>query len=108
MPHVGLVPMLLTSQFNLVICNVSSQSPANLLLVWNNLPFALFNLSVSLVVVLTLISLVVSKEKLELLLPFFSFIKLLKFIFLDNGGRAFRVQMRLIQTDVVLKSVHVL
>ena len=48
---------------------------------WHDLSFTLFYLSVPLEVVLALVRLVITKEKLELLLSFVSNVKLLKFIF---------------------------
>jgi len=62
----------------------------------------------SLTVLLALVCLVIAKEQLKLLLAFLSFVKLLKFISLVLDRRALRVQMRLIQTDIVLEGVHVL
>ena len=108
MTHIGLIPILLTCKLNLVICNVSSQSPANLLYFWHNLSFTFFDLSMSLIVLLALVCLVIAKEQLKLLLAFLSFVKLLKFISLVLDGRALGVQVWLVTTDVVLKGVHVL
>lgn len=80
MTHVSLIPMLQTSQLTLMICDVSSQSPANFLFVWQGFSFTFFDLSMPLQAGLALVSLVISKEKLKLLLSFISFVKLLKFI----------------------------